>query len=69
MRSLKKSKQKRLKAEKSCGEKSAVGHVVFTYTFSGGDVNRAGDVREAFIHAHLQVDDPATQEVMVQLSL
>lgn len=24
-----------------------------TYTFSGSDMNRAGDVGEAFIHAHL----------------
>lgn len=32
-------------------------------------MNGAGDVGEAFVHAHLQVDDPATQEVRGQLSL
>lgn len=32
-----------------------------THTFSGGDVNRAGDVGEALVHAHLQVDHPAKQ--------
>lgn len=32
-----------------------------THAFSGGDVNRAGDVGEALVHAHLQVDHPAKQ--------
>lgn len=32
-----------------------------THTFSGGDVNRAGDVGEALVHAHLQVDHSAKQ--------
>lgn len=30
-----------------------------THTFSCSDVDRAGDVGEALIHAHLQVDHPA----------
>lgn len=30
-----------------------------THTFSSSDVNRAGDVGEALIHAHLQIDHPA----------
>lgn len=41
----------------SCG--GGRGRVVFTHTFGGGDVNGAGDVGEALVHAHLQVDDPA----------
>ena len=28
-----------------------------THTLSGGDVHGAGDVGEAFVHAHLQEDD------------
>lgn len=32
-----------------------------THAFSRGDVNRAGDVGEALVHAHLQVDHPAKQ--------
>lgn len=37
-----------------------------THTFSGGDVNRAGDVGEALVHAHLQVDHPAKQPDVTQ---
>lgn len=36
----------------------SVSYTGSTYTFSSSDVNRAGDIGEAFIHAHLQVDHP-----------
>lgn len=32
-----------------------------THAFSRGDVNRAGDVGEALVHANLQIDNPAKQ--------
>lgn len=32
-----------------------------THAFSRGDVNRAGDVGDALVHAHLHVDHPAKQ--------
>lgn len=34
----------------------SVSYTGSTYTFSSSDVNRAGDIGEAFVHAHLQVD-------------
>lgn len=66
---MKKTNKIRLKVKRR--SKCGVGRSreAFTHTFSGGDVNGAGDVREAFVHAHLQVDDPATQEVRAQLRL
>lgn len=59
--------QRRRKASR--GAEAATAVWFCTHTFSGGDVNGAGDVRQAFVHGHLQVDDPATQEVMTQLRL
>lgn len=29
-----------------------------THTLGGGDVHRAGDERQAVVHAHLQIDHP-----------
>lgn len=41
----------------------------YTHTFSCSDVNRAGDVGEALIHAHLQVDHPAKNELMTDVNI
>lgn len=47
-------------------------HIVYTgctHTFSSSDMNRAGDVGEALIHAHLQVDLPAKHKLVTDLIL
>jgi len=40
-------------------------HTGCTHTFSGSDVDRAGDVGEALIHAHLQVDHPGKKQQLL----
>lgn len=39
-----------------------------THAFSCGDVNGAGDVGQALVHAHLQVDHPANQQNVTRTS-
>lgn len=40
-----------------------------THTLRRSDVNRAGDVGEALVHAHLQVDHPEKQTVVTESRL
>ena len=51
----------------SCCDNAECIHAGCTHTFSSSDVNRAGDVGDPLIHAHLQVDHPAKHKPVTDL--
>lgn len=50
-----------------CSDSADEIHTGCTHTFSSSDVNRAGDVGDALVHAHLQVDHPTKHKLMTDL--